>query len=78
MKFSMKFFNKSKDSTQFWLQHNQIFGRKLSNIAVPIYDTESGLHVFDDQEISEKLKKFNIENTGKNKFDLEFTNEIEK
>ena len=38
----------------------------------PICDTESGLHIFDDQEISEKLKKFLIEKIGKNEFDLGF------
>ena len=30
-----------------------------------IYDNKSDLHIFDDQEISEKLKKLHIEKTGK-------------
>ena len=60
-----KFLNESKDSTQFWHRYDKVLGRKTNNIFEPVYNTESGLHIFDDQEISEKLKKFHIEKLEK-------------
>ena len=73
-----KFLNESKDSTQFLHRYDKVLSRKTNNIVEPIYNTESGLHIFDDQEISDKLKKFLIEKIGKNEFDLQFKNEIEE
>ena len=73
-----KFLNESKDSTQFWHRYDKVLGRKTKTIVEPFYYTESGLHIFDDQEISEKLKKFHIEKIGKNELDLQFKNEIEE
>ena len=35
-------------------------------------------NIFDDQKISEKLKKFHLEKIGKNEFDLEFRNQTEE
>ena len=35
-------------------------------------------NIFDDQKISEKLKKFYLEKIGKNEFDLEFRNQTEE
>ena len=77
-KSNTKFLNGSKDSTQFWHRYDNVLGRKTNNIVEPIYDTESGLHIFDDQKISTKLKKFHKEKTGKNESDLEFKHEIEE
>ena len=77
-KSNTKFLNESKDSTQFWHRYNKVLGKKINNIAEPIYNNESGLHIFDDQKISEKLQKFHVENIGKNEFDLQFKHEIEE
>ena len=60
-KSNTKFLNESKKSTQFWHMYDKVFDRKTNNIVDHFYDTESGLHIFDDQEISEKLKKFHTE-----------------
>ena len=68
--------NESKDSTQFWHRYDKVLGRKTKTIVEPFYYTEFGLHIFDDQEISEKLKKFHIKKIGKNEFDWQFKNEI--
>ena len=38
----------------------------------------SGLHIFDDKKISEKLQKFHLEKIGKNEFDLQFKHKTEK
>ena len=77
-KSNVKFLNESKDSNQFWHRYNKVLGKKTNNIAEPIYDTESGLHIFDDKKKSEKLQKYHIEKTGKNEFDLQFEHEIEE
>ena len=77
-KSNKKFLNESKDSTQFWLSYDKVLGKKTNNIVEPIYNTESGLHIFDDKKISEKLQKFHIEKIGKNEFDLQFKHEIEE
>ena len=68
----------AKDSTQLWHRYDKVLGKKTNNIVEPIYDTESGLHIFDDKEISEKLQKFHIEKIEKNEFDLQFKHEISK
>ena len=73
-----KFLNKSKDSTQFWNRYDKVLGKKANNIVEPIYATESGLHIFDDRKISEKLQKFHIEKIGKNEFYLQLKHEIEE
>ena len=39
------------NSTHFWYRYNKVLGRKTNNIVERIQDTESGLHIFDDQEI---------------------------
>ena len=77
-KSNVKFLNESKDSTQFWHRYNKVLGKKANNIVEPIYDIESGLHIFDDQKKSETLQKYHIEKTGKNEFDLQFEHEIEE
>ena len=56
--------NESKDSTQFWHRYDKVLGEKTNNIVEPIYDTESGIHIFDNKKISEKLQKFHIERIG--------------
>ena len=38
----------------------------------------SGLHIFDDKKISEKLQKFHLEKIGKNEFELQFKHKTEK
>ena len=43
-----------------------------------MFDTESGLHIFDNKKISVKLQKFHLEKIGKNEFDLQFKYEIEE
>ena len=62
-----KFLNGSKDSTRFSTGMTKFLAGK-----------QTGQHIFDDQEISEKLKKFHIEKIGKNESDLEFKDEIEE
>ena len=58
-KSNTKLLNESKDSTQFWHSYEKFLDKKTNNIVEPICDTESGLHIF-DEEISEKLQKFHI------------------
>ena len=58
--------------------YDKVLGKKTNNIVEPIYDTDSGLNIFDDKKISEKLQKFHIEKIGKNEFDLQFKHEIEE
>ena len=77
-KSNTKFLNESKNSTEFWNSYDKVLHGKTNNIAEPIYDTESGLHIFDDKKISEKLQKFHIEKIGKNDFDFQFKHEIEE
>ena len=77
-KYNTKFLNESKDSTQFWHRYNKVLGKKTNNIVQPIYNTESGLHIFDDKKILEKLQKFYIKKIGKNEFGLQFKHEIKK
>ena len=77
-KSNTEFLNESKDSTQFWHRYDKVLCKKTNNIVEPIYDTESGLHIFDDKKISEKLRKFHIEKIKKNEFDLQFKHEIEE
>ena len=77
-KSNTEFLNESKDSTQFWHRYDKVLCKKTNNIVEPIYGTESGLHIFDDKEKSEKLQKLHIEKTGKNEFDLQFKHEIEE
>ena len=36
----------SKDSTQSWHRYDKVLGRKTNNTVEPIYNTESGLHIF--------------------------------
>ena len=55
--------------------YDKVLGQKTNNIFEPIYDTDSGLHIFDDKKIS---GKFHIEKIGKNEFDLQFRHEIEE
>ena len=50
-KANTKFLKESKDSTQFWHRYNKFLGKKANNTVEPIYDTESGLHIFDDKKI---------------------------
>ena len=50
-KSNTKFLKESKDSIQFWHRSDKVFGRETNNIFELIYDTESGLQIFDDQEI---------------------------
>ena len=50
-KSNTKFLNESKDSTHFWHRYYKVLGKKTNNIVKPIYDTESGLYIFDDKEI---------------------------
>ena len=76
-KSNTKFLNESKDSTHFWHRYDKVLGKKTNNIVEPIYDTESGLHIFDNKEI-EKFQKFCIGKIGKNEFDLQFKHEIEQ
>ena len=64
-KSNTKFLNESKDSTQFWHRYDKVLGWKTNNIVESIYDIKSGLHIFDDLEISEKLKKFHTEKLEK-------------
>ena len=78
IKSNTKFLNESKDSTQFWHRYDKVLGKKTNNIVEPIYDTESGMHIFDDKKISEKFQKFYIGKIGKNESDLQFKHEIEK
>ena len=77
-KSNTKFLNESKDSTQFWHRYNKALGKKTNNIVEPIYDTESGQHIFDDKKISEKPQKSHTEKIGKNEFDLQFKHEIKE
>ena len=77
-KSNTKLLNESTDSTQLWHRYDKVLGKKINNIVEPIYNNESGLHIFDDQKISEKLQKFHVENIGKNEFDLQFKHEIEE
>ena len=58
--------------------YDKVLGKKTNNIVEPIYDTDSGLNIFDDKKISEKLQKFHIEKIGKNEFNLQFKHEIEE
>ena len=44
--------------------------KQITLLSPSIYDTESGLHIFEDKKISEKLQKFLIKKIGKNEFDL--------
>ena len=66
IKSNTKFLNESKGSSQFWHRYDKVLGKKTNNIVEPIFDTKSGVHVFDDKKISEKLQKFYIEKIGKN------------
>ena len=77
-KSNTKFLNESKDSTQFWHRYDKVIGKKTNNIVEPMFDTESGLHIFDNKKISVKLQKFHPEKIGKNEFDLQFKYEIEE
>ena len=72
-KSNTKFLNESKNSTQFWNRYDKVLGGKQITLLSP-----SGLHIFDDKKISEKLQKFHIEKIGKNDFDLQFEHEIEE
>ena len=77
-KSNTKFLNESKDSTHFWHRYDKVLAKKTNNIVEPIYDTESGLHIFDDKEISEKFQKFCIGKIGKNESDLQFKMKLRK
>ena len=55
--------------------YDKVLGQKTNNIFEPIYNTDSGLHIFDDKKIS---GKFHIEKIGKNEFDLQFRHKIEE